>query len=228
MQPRQHEPADIQLPLQNPSATLHRGATSHLRRLQFCAFLERRGGRPAKGRVNGRGFGRRRTLVAQGRGYGTRMCKATRWEAAEPTLKAATRAHGLATWAVTGRGKLAVQHLQNTATPDGLRPYANGRNPLQATKHTKAENTPLRHFNTPRPIRHSNTPPTLRHSNTPPPPPSFPPQPRHSCVGRNPATQTIPVPLRSSVRGTRTSGARTQGDARGGRVERHHPLSLDS
>ena len=117
------------------------------------------------------------------------MCKATRWEAAEPTLKAATRAHGLATWAVTGRGKLAVQHLQNTATPDGLRPSANGRNPLQATKHTKAENTPLRHFNTP--------------------------PPRHSRPSSNPPAQTTPVPLRSSVRGTRTSGARTQGDARG-------------
>ena len=59
---------------------------------------------------------------------------------------------------------------------------------------TKAENTPLRHLNTP---------------------PSFPPQPRHSCVGRNPTTQTILVPLRSSVRGTRASGARPQGDARG-------------
>ena len=39
--------------------------------------------------------------------------------------------------------------------------------------------------------------------------------PRHSRPSRNPTTQTIPVPLRASVRGTRTSGARTQGDARG-------------
>ncbi len=74
----------------------------------------RRGARSgclAKGRVSGREFGRRRTLVAEGRGYGTRMCKTTRWDATALKLKVATRAHGLATWAVTGSGKLAVQHL---------------------------------------------------------------------------------------------------------------------
>ncbi len=74
----------------------------------------RRGARSgclAKGRVSGREFGRRRTLFAEGRGYGTRMCKTTRWDATALKLKVATRAHGLATWAVTGSGKLAVQHL---------------------------------------------------------------------------------------------------------------------
>ena len=71
----------------------------------------RRRRRPAKGRVNGREFGRCRTLVAEGHGYGTRMCKTTRWDATALKLKVAARAHGLATWAVTGTGKLVVQHL---------------------------------------------------------------------------------------------------------------------
>ena len=70
-----------------------------------------RSGCLAKGRVNGRGFGRCRTLVAEGHGYGTRMCKTTRWDATALKLKVATRGHGLATWAVTGSGKLVVQHL---------------------------------------------------------------------------------------------------------------------
>ena len=73
-----------------------------------------RSGCLAKGRVNGRGFGRRRTLVAKGREYGTRMCKTTRWEATALNLKVATRTHGLATWVVTGSGKLSSSTPRTT------------------------------------------------------------------------------------------------------------------
>ena len=121
MHPRLNEPADITSPSHSygdatPSPFSRKGgsegdATPSPPPSRGEIQRGARSGCLAKGRVNGRGFGRCRTLVAEGHGYGTRMCKTTRWAATALKLKVAARAHGLATWAVTGSGKLVVQHL---------------------------------------------------------------------------------------------------------------------